>query len=62
MTIVQDAKTLTMTLQSMRGNDVTLVFNLDGTDSKRTMTRRRRQPVRNSLRAPSGMARRSSRR
>ena len=38
MTIAQDAKTMTMTLQGMNGNNVTIVYNLDGTDTRRTMT------------------------
>ena len=36
--IVQDSKAVTMTEQSMGGNDVTDVYNLDGTDSKKMMT------------------------
>jgi hypothetical protein len=38
MTIVQGAKAVTITTQSMGGNDSKLVFNLDGTDSKKMMT------------------------
>ena len=38
MTIVQDAKAVMITGQSMGRNDSKLVFNLDGTDSKKMMT------------------------
>ena len=38
MTIVQDAKAVTVTMQGMNGNGVTLVYNLDGTDTRRAMT------------------------
>ncbi len=38
LTIAQDSKTLTMDAQTARGNETTLTFNLDSTDSKEMMT------------------------
>ena len=51
---------MTMTLQGMNGNNVTIVYNLDGTDTKRTMTDARRQPSRKPSCTPSGTPPRSS--
>jgi hypothetical protein len=38
ITITQDANAVTMILSSMGGNELTTVFKLDGTDSKKRMT------------------------
>ena len=38
LTIEQDAKAVTVTMESPSGNDLKLVYNLDGTDSKKQMT------------------------
>jgi beta-glucosidase len=38
LTIVQDAKTMTMDAQTAQGNETTFTFSFDGTDSKKTMT------------------------